>query len=374
MAGTCSAATLAGASARARASGPDRPARAVLPSPRKLDARVAIPVPMRGAPAESIRGASRDVRVWHVPAGDVGAGNDGADSRGGHGDGRHFQRVCACKDGVRSRGSDPLHPLPIKVAATRTRLHRFRPARHFDSIVIGFSPSGVRTVFSADKFLFQERFFFARARATGDSKQKSATALKRETSTPAHPLAALTLSLRFTPHGPPRACRVSPARRGGRRGRRHARGRMTQRERGAILPRLAGATTTPAGVRSAGYRVPVTASAMSSTPRRLPPRRTLPEPPHDGAADHAVRRQRAAAPSNARLASDGRRTPDNTCGSCSCVFRVVLRSAVSGTEGRFRTGRAASAAPEKRMARPRKPRSTEARAEGSSRGVRGRTA
>lgn len=78
------------ASARARAPGPDRPARAALASPRKLYARVAIPVPMRGAPAESIRGASRDVRVWHVPAGDVGAGNDGADSRGGHGDGRHF--------------------------------------------------------------------------------------------------------------------------------------------------------------------------------------------------------------------------------------------------------------------------------------------
>jgi hypothetical protein len=92
-------ATIAAASARARAPGPDRPARAALPSPRNLDARVAIPVPMRGAPAESIRGASRDVRVWHVPAGDVGAGNDGADSRGGHGDGRHFQRVCACKDG-----------------------------------------------------------------------------------------------------------------------------------------------------------------------------------------------------------------------------------------------------------------------------------
>ena len=70
------------------------------PVAAKTDARVAIPVPMRGAPAESIRGASRDVRVWHVPAGDVGAGNDGADSRGGHGDGRHFQRVCACKDGV----------------------------------------------------------------------------------------------------------------------------------------------------------------------------------------------------------------------------------------------------------------------------------
>ena len=91
--------TIASASARARAPGPDRPARTALASPRKLYARVAIPVPMRGAPAESMRCASRDVRVWHVPAGDVGAGNDGADSRGGHGDGRHFQRVCACRDG-----------------------------------------------------------------------------------------------------------------------------------------------------------------------------------------------------------------------------------------------------------------------------------
>ena len=105
----------------------------------------------------------------------------------------------------------------------------------------------------------------------------------------------------------------------------------------------------------------------------------------DGAADHAVRaRQRARqrrlerAPRVRSVAGLDRHRPALVAlvaFVCGFVCVCLREDAVSGTEGRFRTGRAASAAPRKKNGSTERKRAldAEARAEGSSRGVRGRT-